>query len=72
MWDVTDPLASSVGLIAPEAYLSFAGFLPDNKTLVAGSDEGGWGCGIGPRPRPNLLCYPKAAEAYRACRTWVV
>ncbi len=57
VWDVTDPLASSVGLIAPEAYVSFAGFLPDNKTLVAVSDEGRVGLWdrTAPGAKPTLL-----------------
>ena len=71
VWDVTDPLASSVGLIAPEAYPSFVGFLPDNKTLVAVSDEGRVGLWIGPRPRPNLPATQRRRRLTgRAGRGW--
>jgi WD40 repeat protein len=61
-WDVTDPLAPSIGLIAPGAYLSHAGFMPDNKRVVAVSDEGlvGFWDRTAPGAKPTML--PKAGE----------
>lgn len=59
VWDASDPLASSLGLIASDAYLSFAGFLPDNKTLVAVSDEGRIGLWDRTAPGANSTLLPK-------------
>jgi len=57
VWDVTDPLTSSLGLIAPGAYIAQAGFLPGSKMLVAISDEGRVGLWdrTAPGAKPRLL-----------------
>jgi WD40 repeat protein len=66
VWDVTDPLAPSLGLIAPGAYLSHAGLMPDNKRVVAISVEGliGFWDRTAPGTKPTML--PKGGEGVHA------
>lgn len=66
VWNVADPLEPAVGLIAPGAYISHAGFTPDGKRVVAVSDEGVvslWDRNAA-SPQPTML--PKGGEGVHA------
>jgi WD40 repeat protein len=66
VWDVTDPLTPSTSLIAPGAYLDHSGFMPDNKRVVAVSDEGlvGFWDRTAPDAKPTML--PKGGDGVQA------